>query len=91
MRSKLCGTKVISFFYDLNFVSQYLKAKSRTIILGPIAGSMGVMSLPSLSFVAVDKLYEIVVEVRKFTMMGSYNYTRVTSKRLQVFISFHKF
>jgi len=68
----------LSYFKSVLFIS------SRTNISGPIAGSLGVLNLPSLSFVAVDKLYEIVVEVRKFTMMGSYNYSRVTPKRLQV-------
>ena len=52
-------------------------------ITGPMNAKTGTLTIASESFVTVDKLYEILLEVRKFTM-AAYNYTRISTKQIQV-------
>ena len=50
---------------------------------GLIDAKLGTLSIPTLAFVKEDQLYEILLEVRKTTLVG-YNLTRIAQKTLQV-------
>ena len=63
--------------------NEMLKSLKYITQTGPTNANTGTLSIASESFVAVDKLYEILLEVRKFTM-AALNYTRISTKRIQV-------
>jgi hypothetical protein len=51
--------------------------------------NLGTLAIPSKSFVKEDQLYEVIVEVRKFTQ-AAYNYTRFNYPLLHAPKEMHK-